>query len=361
MQLAKIALAVASVAGLAQAVPGGVSSAIAPSQAAPPSCAPTYTGTFNIATVNVSTASSKRDLEVEKRQASGTLTLSLNNGVLHDQIGRTGYIASNYQFQFDNPPQAGAIYTAGFSVCGNGSIALGNSAIFYACYSGGFYNLYNTNWAPQCSAIYIQAVAGGSSGQGGDGQPTAGSVVPSVTEKSEGQPGATSVAPSAVSEKSEGQPVATTVGTVVTEATDGQPALPTAVSQISDGQPQAPSPVTVSVPIVSEKSEGQPVASSAVSVSVVSSLSSGAPVVSEKSEGQPVASSAASSVPVVSEKSEGQPVATGASNGTITTPTASAGASSTSAPLAQTSAGANQVGYNVMGLAAGVVGAMALL
>ncbi|KAL9088169.1 MAG: hypothetical protein Q9165_006296 [Trypethelium subeluteriae] len=340
MQFYKVAFTLATAAGIAQAVPQGVSSAIAPSQAAPSGCAPTHAGTFNIATVNVSTASSsKRDLV--KRQSSGILTLNLNNGILKDQIGRTGYIAANYQFQFDAPPQTGAIYTAGWSVCGNGSLALGDSAIFYACQSGGFYNLYNTNWAPQCSAIYIQAVSGGSSGQGGDGQPTAGSVLPSVTEKSEGQPGATSVASSLVSEKSEGQPIGTTVGTLVTQASDGQPVAATAVSQISDGQPQAPAPITTSIPIVSEKSEGQPVASSAAA-SVAST---------------PAASGPASATPVVSEKSEGQPVATGASNTTFTFATSA----SASHPAAQTVAGAAHVSYNMFGLAAGVVGAMALL
>lgn len=93
MQLYKVALTLAAAVGVAQAQ--AVTSAIAPSQAAPAGCAPTYAGTFNIATVNVSSSSSKRDLE--KRQSSGTLTLSLNGGVLKDQIGRTGYIASNTQ------------------------------------------------------------------------------------------------------------------------------------------------------------------------------------------------------------------------------------------------------------------------
>lgn len=120
--------------------------------------------------------------------------------------------------------------------------------------------------------------------------------------------------------------------------------------------PSAPA-ITTSIPIISEKSEGQPVASSAPLTISVSS----APVVSEKSEGQPVASSAASSL--VSEKSEGQPVATGGSNSTFTTatPTVSGGASSSSAPAVQTSAGAGQITYNMVGLAAGVVGAMAFL
>ncbi|MCJ1437106.1 hypothetical protein MMC27_006491 [Xylographa pallens] len=89
---------------------------------------------------------------------NGTLELTLANGILKDSHGRTGYIASNFQFQFDDPPQAGAIFTAGFSVCANGSLALGGSNIFYQCLSGSFYNLYNVNWAPQCSPVTIETL-----------------------------------------------------------------------------------------------------------------------------------------------------------------------------------------------------------
>lgn len=87
--------------------------------------------------------------------SEGTLTLTLADGVLKDAQGRTGYIADNYQFQFDAPPQAGAIYTSGFSACSNGTLALGGSNVFYQCLSGTFYNLYDRLWAPQCSPITI--------------------------------------------------------------------------------------------------------------------------------------------------------------------------------------------------------------
>ncbi|KAJ9668670.1 hypothetical protein H2201_001313 [Coniosporium apollinis] len=87
-----------------------------------------------------------------------TLALTLTDGVLKDRFGRTGYIASNFQFQFDNPPQAGAIYTAGFSVCANESLALGGSAKWWRCRSGEFYNLYDRWWAEQCEEIGIQVV-----------------------------------------------------------------------------------------------------------------------------------------------------------------------------------------------------------
>ncbi|QDS74598.1 hypothetical protein FKW77_008420 [Venturia effusa] len=89
---------------------------------------------------------------------NGTLTVTLDGGVLKDDKGRTGYIASNYQFQFDAPPQSGSIYTAGFSVCSNGSLALGGSTVWYQCRSGDFYNLYDRWWAPQCNPVTINAV-----------------------------------------------------------------------------------------------------------------------------------------------------------------------------------------------------------
>ena len=88
-------------------------------------------------------------------QCNNGFGLTLADSQLTDQNGRTGYIASNFQLQFDKPPQAGAIYTSGFSVCGNGSLALGGSNIFYQCLSGNFYNLYDRHWAAQCSPITL--------------------------------------------------------------------------------------------------------------------------------------------------------------------------------------------------------------
>ena len=86
---------------------------------------------------------------------NGTLEIALQNGVLTDALGRTGYIASNYQFQFDKPAQHGALYTAGFSACEGNLLALGNSTIFYQCRSGNFYNLYDRYWAAQCEPIEL--------------------------------------------------------------------------------------------------------------------------------------------------------------------------------------------------------------
>jgi hypothetical protein len=162
------------------------------------------------------------------------LVINLLNGQLHDASGRTGYIAANYQFQFDNPPQTGAIYTGGFSSCSNGSLALGGSAVFYECLSGSFYNLYDRQWAPQCEPILIDILPCGSSGdpvgQQSDGQPT-GTGIATITQISDGQP----QAPTATVEP-------------ITQLSDGQPQAPTAtvkpITQLSDGQPQAPAPTS---------------------------------------------------------------------------------------------------------------------
>merc|ERR1712070_1270312 len=72
-------------------------------------CSSSYHGEFMIQVVNV-TSSAKRS--VQKRQDK-VLTMTLQNGVLKDDEGRTGYIASNNQFQFDAPPQVNALETSG--------------------------------------------------------------------------------------------------------------------------------------------------------------------------------------------------------------------------------------------------------
>lgn len=95
---------------------------------------------------------------VDACKNSGTLDLTLNGTVLKDSHGRTGYIASNYQFQFDDPPQSGALITAGFSICGNDTLALGPSTIFYQCLSGTFYNLYSRSIGGQCHPINLRVM-----------------------------------------------------------------------------------------------------------------------------------------------------------------------------------------------------------
>lgn len=219
-------------------------------------CASTAPSDFAITTVNATTTPTKRSFQ--RRQLDGTLMISLKDGKLTDQAGRTGYIASNYQFQFDSPVQENAKEAEGFGLCSNGSMSLMGSTVFYQCLSGDFYNLYSQSTGAQYIPIHIQATMAGASSSG-------------VSQISDGQPQATSAGP-AVSQISDGQPQASKP--VVTQISDGQPqASAPVVTQISDGQPQA------SAPVVTQISDGQPQAS--------------APLVTQISDGQPQASAPA--------------------------------------------------------------------
>ncbi|KAK5164202.1 uncharacterized protein LTR77_009896 [Saxophila tyrrhenica] len=146
--LATLAFAVLAAA---DPIPQGVTSAIAPSGTPEAACSPNYNGVFEVIPVNSNT---KRSLEARQNTQLG---ITLEDGILKDPVGRQGYVASNSQFQFDDPPQAGAIYTAGFSVCANGSLAIGNDATWYKCLSGTFFNLYLDNDAGQCTECYLVA------------------------------------------------------------------------------------------------------------------------------------------------------------------------------------------------------------
>lgn len=343
-------------ASVVNAFPQGVTQNISPPSPAPAGCQPDYSGPFQISVTNVSSSAKV------KRQAK-TLTITLSGGVLKDDQQRTGYIAANYQFQFDGPPQAGAIYTSGFSVCGNGTLALGGSAIFYQCYSGGFYNLYDRSWAAQCSPIYIEVIGGGSSSGGGaatqatDGQPAV--TTQKVSQISDGQVQGT---PNPVAQIGDGQ---VQNGPKVSQISDGQiQASPQpAVSQISDGQVQA-SPAAPKPAVVSQISDGQVQATPAApKVSQISDgqvqASPAAPKVSQISDGQIQATPG----PKVSQISDGQiqaspkPVVSQISDGQVQAPSTTSAA----APVQQTVNAAPVLNVEIPAAIAGIFAAVALL
>ncbi|CAN9290915.1 unnamed protein product [Alternaria alternata] len=136
---------------LAQAVEEG----IAPDAPAPEGCLTTVETPFRIGTLENPDLSKR---ETAQEASDGDLLCTLEDGILHDQYGRTGSIVANQQFQFDGPPQAGAIYTGGFSVCGNDSLAIGGSTRWWRCMSGAFGNLYDQSIGAQCHEIRIQAI-----------------------------------------------------------------------------------------------------------------------------------------------------------------------------------------------------------
>jgi len=323
----KAAFGIIALAGAVAAIPAGVTSAISPKSTDPAGCTSSYDGKFEISVVNVTSSSTKR---------STALVVSLADGTLTDAQGRTGYIASNYQFQFDAPAQAGAIYTSGWSACSNGTLALGDSAIFYQCLSGTFYNLYDESTGAQCSEVYIDIVPMESTAtstvasQGSDGQVTETPVVSQITD---GQIQA-STGLQVVSQISDGQIQATTGVAVVTQISDGQIQATTGavVTQISDGQIQATTGA-----VVTQISDGQIQATTA------------AAVVTQISDGQ---IQATTGVAVVTQISDGQIQAT--ANGTGV-----AAASATIQPYTGAAA-LPTLRAELFGLAAGVLALAAL-
>ena len=131
--------------------------ATSPSTISTATASPTFPSNTT-ATSTDATSPSDSGYDMVSCRTDSSLQLHLSNSILTDALGRTGYIASNYQFQFDSPPQSESLYTAGWSVCSNGSLALGGSTVFWQCLSGEFYNLYDRNWAAQCSPINLMAV-----------------------------------------------------------------------------------------------------------------------------------------------------------------------------------------------------------
>ena len=128
-------------------------------------------GQVQAATKTASAASQIADGQVQQNKdpkdpvgavsckVDGTLQMNLKGGILTDEKGRIGSIVANRQFQFDGPPpQAGAIYAAGWSLTPQGNLALGDSDVFYQCLSGNFYNLYDQSIGAQCHPVHLSAI-----------------------------------------------------------------------------------------------------------------------------------------------------------------------------------------------------------
>ncbi|KAL9003740.1 MAG: hypothetical protein Q9188_003404 [Gyalolechia gomerana] len=133
--------------------------AVAVSAQNPEGCSSDFDGTFVIQPRNISNAPGQFDKRQSRTVCGATPIVTLEGGVLTDQDGRTGSIVANSQFQFDDPVQQDALFTSGFSICQNNSLAIDGSTIFYQCLSGTFYNLYQQRQGAQCNEIYINTIA----------------------------------------------------------------------------------------------------------------------------------------------------------------------------------------------------------
>ncbi|CAG8959810.1 hypothetical protein HYFRA_00001718 [Hymenoscyphus fraxineus] len=339
--------ALAALAGVAYALPQGVTETIAPQAAAPGGCSPSISGKFQLEAVNITApAKVKRDSSCG---AEGVLTVDLKDGKLTDSKQRTGYIASNYQFQFDAPPQTGTIYSGGFSACSNGSLALGGSAVFYQCYSGGFYNLYDRSWAEQCNPILLQMFPCGGApavGQAGDGQPQATTAVAPVSQIPDGQPQATTALPKPAAPINQ-------IGDGQIQATPAAPAAP--ISQIGDGQIQAPTVVPQPLAPISQIPDGQPqVPTAAPAPPAPPAPTPNAPI-NQIGDGQIQATPAASPSAPISQIPDGQ---VQAGNGSAPAAPSSAPPSPSSAPsppmVAPVSGASKVFGSQVAAVAIGI-------
>ncbi|KAG6021195.1 hypothetical protein E4U19_005887 [Claviceps sp. Clav32 group G5] len=295
--------------GLASSVVAEVG-ILKPDSPPPAGCSANRDGKFQVSIYSL--GKSKRDLQKRACGAEGTLVMTLKDGVLKDSKDRTGSIVANYQFQFDGPPQAGSIYTAGFSTCNNGSLALGGSTVFYRCLSGDFYNLYDRHWAAQCEPIEIVATscdgdaksAGNTAPAPTGNKPVGTSMVQTtiVTVIGDGQPQVhTTVVPVPMCQIGDGQvQIRTTPCASIPPAGTKKPQGPTGappVHQISDGQIQAPPKTAAPPPPVSQINDGQPQAP-------IKTGTPPPPPVSQVSDGQPQGPKG--TAPVVSQIGDGQ-------------------------------------------------------
>ncbi|SPJ75411.1 related to covalently-linked cell wall protein [Fusarium torulosum] len=248
----RTSLALLALAATAFAVPQAVTEDIAPKDGPPKGCTTSYDGKFEVTIFTP--GKSKRDISERSCNGEGVLVLTLKDGVLKDAKDRTGYISNSFQFQFDKPAQAGAIYTSGFSVCSNGTLAFGPSAIFWQCQSGDFYNLYDRNWAEQCEPVEFGVMPCGKSSKSAPKKRIVGSSVIATTVVTVVSDGTTKEVPTTIAvpmcQIGDGQ-----VQVRTTPCDDMELPIITAppVSQVSDGKLQVPTTAPPAPPPVQRK------------------------------------------------------------------------------------------------------------
>ena len=98
--------------------------------------------------------------QVRQCDVNGVILHFDGNGLLRDQLSRIGYIADNFQFQFDLPVQSGGYGEKEFGEykdpkTGDVFLTWRGSPDFYKCRSGNFHNLYSQSIGAQCEVTRI--------------------------------------------------------------------------------------------------------------------------------------------------------------------------------------------------------------
>ena len=98
--------------------------------------------------------------QVRQCDVHGVILHFDENGLLRDQLNRIGYIADNFQFQFDLPVQSGGYGEKEFGEYKDPNtkdklLTWRGSPDFYKCQSGNFDNLYSQSIGDQCRVTRI--------------------------------------------------------------------------------------------------------------------------------------------------------------------------------------------------------------
>lgn len=123
-----------------------------PSATPPPECSETYASRFELVEYDSTTGDNLGRIACGDPDCQFILT----DGVLKNNRDQIYYVARDYKLSLNfDPANHDPIYTGGFSMCGNNTLLLGNSATWYSCFNYFYYK----EGGPSCFPVYFQAVS----------------------------------------------------------------------------------------------------------------------------------------------------------------------------------------------------------
>ncbi|KAF2093679.1 hypothetical protein NA57DRAFT_61384 [Rhizodiscina lignyota] len=149
---------------LATVIPTGVSTVMKPDTTPASTCHPNYPKSGSPVPFQLKVLDrilTNDQLGTPAKMEADNKMVTLKDGMIFDAQNRIFSVVSNFQLEYDNPPQDTAIYTAGWYLCDNGTITLGSWLSFTACNSENAgeteteEKLYLQNGAGQCKPAQI--------------------------------------------------------------------------------------------------------------------------------------------------------------------------------------------------------------